>query len=202
MCLCGARRRATARRFCVSIQAEGGEPRDLWITRLIRCGQARSFEPLRRWVQIVAVEVGGVMRAVVVHETGDLDVLRVEEVERPVPGNEEVLIRVFAASVNPLTGSTGVGWRPGSFRLCLATMYLGRSRSRAPGVERDLELVGEGLGPIAADLNRQLPPATPAAARWLRPELRSPSVANELIGGALSLCLKRSWGGSPGCSGG
>jgi hypothetical protein len=49
-----------------------------------------------------------------------------------------------------------------------------KRQCRASGVERDLDVVGEGLGPIAADLNRQLPPATPAAARWLRPELRSP----------------------------
>jgi NADPH:quinone reductase-like Zn-dependent oxidoreductase len=42
------------------------------------------------------------MHAVVIHETGDLDVLRYEEVEEPEPGDGEVLIRVRAASVNPI----------------------------------------------------------------------------------------------------
>src|SRR5438270_444765 len=42
------------------------------------------------------------MKAIVTHETGDPDVLRYEEVERPEPGEDEVLIKVLAASVNPI----------------------------------------------------------------------------------------------------
>jgi NADPH:quinone reductase-like Zn-dependent oxidoreductase len=38
----------------------------------------------------------------VMHETGGPDVLRYEEAERPEPGDGEVLIRVRAASVNPV----------------------------------------------------------------------------------------------------
>jgi NADPH:quinone reductase-like Zn-dependent oxidoreductase len=41
------------------------------------------------------------MKAVMIHETGDPDVLRYEEIDRPEPGDGEVVIRVHAASVNP-----------------------------------------------------------------------------------------------------
>jgi NADPH:quinone reductase-like Zn-dependent oxidoreductase len=42
------------------------------------------------------------MQAVVLHETGGPDVLRLEETERPEPGDGELLIKVRAASVNPI----------------------------------------------------------------------------------------------------
>jgi NADPH:quinone reductase-like Zn-dependent oxidoreductase len=41
------------------------------------------------------------VEAVVMHETGGPDVLRLEEAERPEPAEGEVLVRVRAASVNP-----------------------------------------------------------------------------------------------------
>jgi NADPH:quinone reductase-like Zn-dependent oxidoreductase len=40
------------------------------------------------------------MRAVVQHRYGPPEVLRIEEVERPVPGVGEVLIRVRASTVS------------------------------------------------------------------------------------------------------
>ena len=42
------------------------------------------------------------MRAVVIHETGGVEVLRLEEVEQPVPDQGEVLVRVRATSINPI----------------------------------------------------------------------------------------------------
>jgi NADPH:quinone reductase-like Zn-dependent oxidoreductase len=42
------------------------------------------------------------VKAVVIHQTGGPDVLRIEDLEPPEPGDGEVLIRVRAASVNPV----------------------------------------------------------------------------------------------------
>jgi len=42
------------------------------------------------------------MKAIVYYAYGSPDVLKREEIEKPVPGDEEVLLRVCAASVNPL----------------------------------------------------------------------------------------------------
>src|SRR5262249_39916121 len=42
------------------------------------------------------------MKAIVCHNYGSPDVLKCEEVEKPIPGDNEVLIRVHAASVNPV----------------------------------------------------------------------------------------------------
>ena len=43
------------------------------------------------------------MKAMVYRKYGaPLDVLKLEEIEKPVPKDDEVLIRVYAASVNPL----------------------------------------------------------------------------------------------------
>jgi NADPH:quinone reductase-like Zn-dependent oxidoreductase len=45
---------------------------------------------------------GELMNAVVYHEYGPPDVLRLERVERPLPNDNQVLIRVRAAAANPL----------------------------------------------------------------------------------------------------
>ena len=42
------------------------------------------------------------MKAIVYHEYGSADVLKCEEIEKPVPKDNEVLIKVRAAPVNPL----------------------------------------------------------------------------------------------------
>ncbi|MFC7134957.1 MULTISPECIES: NADPH:quinone reductase [Salinibaculum] len=63
------------------------------------------------------------MQAVRYHDHGGRDVLQVEEVDRPTPDDDEVLVEVAAASVNPVDtkfrdGETfqpgGLPWIPGS----------------------------------------------------------------------------------------
>ena len=52
------------------------------------------------------------MKALVRHRYGTPAALAVEEVETPTPGDDQVLIRVAAASVNPLDWHvlTGTPW--------------------------------------------------------------------------------------------
>ena len=42
------------------------------------------------------------MKAIVYYHYGSPDVLKCEEIEKPAAGDDEVLIKVRAASVNPL----------------------------------------------------------------------------------------------------
>jgi NADPH:quinone reductase-like Zn-dependent oxidoreductase len=48
-------------------------------------------------------------RAVRYDEFGGIDVLRVDEVQRPVPGSEQVLVRVKAAGINPSEAVIRIG---------------------------------------------------------------------------------------------
>ena len=76
------------------------------------------------------------MKAVIIHATGDADVLRLEEVERPEPGEDEVLIRVQAAAVNPVDWK----YRRGLVQRELPAV-LGRAtrRSREPPSDAQIE---------------------------------------------------------------
>lgn len=82
------------------------------------------------------------MRAVVIHETGDPDVLLYEEIDRPEPGEDEVLVRVHAASVNP------VDWKQRRGRAAELPAVLGRDisgiavASRADGFAEGDEVFG------------------------------------------------------------
>lgn len=71
------------------------------------------------------------MKAILYDRYGSPDVLRCEEVEQPIPGDDEVLIRVRAASVNPLD------WRlmRGEPRLMRLAFGLRRPRRGRPGVD-------------------------------------------------------------------
>ena len=54
------------------------------------------------------------MRAIRVHEFGPPEVLRLQQVDDPVPGDGQLLIRVRAVGVNPVEGyvRSGIGARP------------------------------------------------------------------------------------------
>ncbi len=81
------------------------------------------------------------MKAIVYHEYGSADVLKCEEVEKPVPKDDEVLIKVRAASVNPLD------WRlmEGNPRFLRLFLGLRKPKLGRPGVDVAGEV--EAVGP-------------------------------------------------------
>src|SRR4051795_4625393 len=83
------------------------------------------------------------MRAVVVHEAGGPEVLRIEEVDRPEPGEGEVLIRVRAASVNPVDWKHRRGLAEKQLPAVLGMDISGTvERSRADGFAEGAEVFG------------------------------------------------------------
>jgi len=80
------------------------------------------------------------MKAIVYRKYGPADVLRFEEIEKPVPDENQVLVRVRAASVNPLDWHFMRG-TPFFFR-----MIMGFGKPKSPGLGRDLAGVVEALG--------------------------------------------------------
>jgi len=79
------------------------------------------------------------MRAVRFHEYGDLDVLRVEEVEAPEPEQGQVSVRVRAAGVNPIDWKVVHGLVSGG-------EPMDEPRGLGVDVAGVIEQVGEGAG--------------------------------------------------------
>ncbi|TMD27295.1 MAG: NAD(P)-dependent alcohol dehydrogenase [Chloroflexi bacterium] len=81
------------------------------------------------------------MRAAVRDEYGSIDVVRLEEVDTPVPTGDQVLVRVRAASVNR-GDLDGLAPRPNFARL-----FMGVRSPRNHGVGLDVAGVVEAVGP-------------------------------------------------------
>jgi NADPH:quinone reductase-like Zn-dependent oxidoreductase len=85
------------------------------------------------------------MRAVVYDTYGPPEVLRLEEVERPVPTNDEVLIKIHASAVN----RTDTGLRSAEFFISRFVTGLIRPRHKIPGTELAGEI--EAVGPAVTE---------------------------------------------------
>ena len=87
------------------------------------------------------------MKAVVFDRYGPPDVLRVEDVERPVPKDDEVLVKVHATSVT----RTDCGFRGAEPFFSRLFTGLRRPRFRTPGMELagEVEAVGAGVTTFA-----------------------------------------------------
>lgn len=83
------------------------------------------------------------MQAVVMHETGGPDVLRLEQVDRPEPGDGEVLVKVHAASINPIDWKYRRGLAPKQLPAVLGNDVSGAVEvSRAEGFAEGDEVFG------------------------------------------------------------
>jgi NADPH:quinone reductase-like Zn-dependent oxidoreductase len=86
------------------------------------------------------------MKAIVYYRYGSPDVLQYEEIERPVPADNEILIKVRAASVNPLDRGELKGV-PYIFRLIFGLRKPEVTRPGRPGVDLagQVEAVGKNV---------------------------------------------------------
>ncbi len=90
----------------------------------------------------------GTMQAALQERYGPPEVVRVTDVERPVPEDDEVLVRVRAASVNR-ADLDGLGPRPGFVRLFLG-MRAPRNHRMGIDVAGVVESVGAERDPVPA----------------------------------------------------
>jgi NADPH:quinone reductase-like Zn-dependent oxidoreductase len=121
------------------------------------------------------------MKAVRFQEYGDFDVLRVDEVDDPVPGEGELLLRVKAAGINPIDWKIVHGWVSGG-------KPLAEPRGLGFDVAGVVEQVGPGVSGVAPGDELLGAPVSPAYAELAlsRPELlvrRPPGVPWEVAGG-------------------
>jgi NADPH:quinone reductase-like Zn-dependent oxidoreductase len=76
------------------------------------------------------------MKAIVVHEYGGLGVLKLEDAPRPEPKDDQVLIRVIAAGVNPVDAHIRTGRSAKFFGTTLPLILVTISRGSWKRLER------------------------------------------------------------------
>jgi NADPH:quinone reductase-like Zn-dependent oxidoreductase len=79
------------------------------------------------------------MKAIVYHNDGSPDILKLEEIDKPTPGDDEVLIKVRAASVNPLDSGS---LRHPFLRRILSALRKRKSNGPGRDVAGQVEAVG------------------------------------------------------------
>jgi NADPH:quinone reductase-like Zn-dependent oxidoreductase len=106
------------------------------------------------------------MQAVVVRETGDPEVLELEEVDRPEPADGEVLVRVRATSINPVDWKNRRGVSPAELPGVLGRDLSGTVEvSRAEGFAEGEDVFGNVRGGAYAEFA-----TAPAAVLAKKPE--------------------------------
>ena len=87
------------------------------------------------------------MRAVVYERYGAPEVQRLEDVERPIPGDDEILVRVHATTVN----RSDCGWRQGKPFFSRFFTGVRRPKAKVLGMEfaGEVEAIGSGVSEFA-----------------------------------------------------
>ena len=91
------------------------------------------------------------MEAIIYHRYGSPDVLEFEEIPKPTPAEDQVLIRVHAASVNPYDWHFLRG-TPSFIRL-----FIGMRRPKFPRLGADVAGVVEAVGAKAHHSSPAMP---------------------------------------------
>ena len=113
------------------------------------------------------------MRAVVHHRYGPPEVLRLEDVERPVPNEDEVLVRIHATTVS----RTDCGLRSAEFFISRFFTGLLRPKRKILGMELAGEVeavgaavtefaVGDEVFGVKGSAHTRSSPASGRARRW------------------------------------
>ena len=84
------------------------------------------------------------MKAIVYHRYGSPDVLQCEEIEKPTPADDEVLIRVHAASLNPLNYHLVRG-KPYVVRILFGGLRKPKDKRLGGDVAGQVEAVGRNV---------------------------------------------------------
>src|SRR2546421_5060402 len=93
------------------------------------------------------------MRAVVYDQYGPPDVLRLEEVEKPSPKDDEVLVKIHASTVNRLDCHTReANRRSGLAVTLLSRLVSGLRRPRQPILGSEFAGVVEAVGPAGNEV--------------------------------------------------
>ncbi len=87
------------------------------------------------------------MKAVVYDRYGAPDVLRLEDVERPVPNEDEVLVKIHATTVN----RTDCGWR--SAKPFIVRYFIGLRRPKRKILGMELAGEVEAVGPAVSEFH-------------------------------------------------
>src|SRR4051794_17898294 len=104
------------------------------------------------------------MQAVMVHETGGPEVLRLEEVDDPQPGDGQEVVRVRAASVNPIDWKYRRGLAPKPLPAILGNDFSGDDVFGVAATGAYAELaVGAVVAPKPASLSPEQAAALPVA---------------------------------------
>ena len=116
------------------------------------------------------------MKAIVYRNFGSPDILKCEEIDKPAPGDNEVLIKVCAASLNPLD------WKlmKGGPLLVRMLLGMGKPKVKRPGVD----VAGRVEWPVemSRNSNRAMRCSARALGRLPSMRLRNPRRAEIGVG--------------------